>query len=63
MSEARVHSSRDFAHKASEFVAALSTPAAVSAMRSYVDALKRTGELPAYNFDQQAALDQSGYCA
>ena len=46
--------------EASEFVAALSTPEAVSAMRSYLDALERTGELPAYNFDREATLDQHG---
>ena len=49
--------------EASEFAAALSTPQAVSAMRSYVDTLERTGELPAYNFDQHDELDQRGYFA
>jgi enoyl-CoA hydratase/carnithine racemase len=47
--------------EASEFVAALSTPEALGAMRSYVEALERTGELPAYDFEQEAALDQRGY--
>jgi len=49
--------------EASEFVTALSTPEALNAMRSYVDTLERTGELPVYDFDQEVALDQRGYFA
>ena len=49
--------------EASEFVTALSTPEALNAMRSYVDTLERTGELPVYDFDQEIALDQRGYFA
>jgi hypothetical protein len=32
-------------------------------MRSYVETLERTGELPACNFDEQDTLDQRGYFA
>jgi hypothetical protein len=49
--------------EAAEFVATLSTREALTAMRSYVDTLERTGELPAYNFDQEAELDRRGYFA
>jgi enoyl-CoA hydratase/carnithine racemase len=49
--------------EAAEFVATLSTPEALTAMRSYVDTLERTGELPAYDFDQDAELDQRGHFA
>lgn len=49
--------------EASEFVEALATPEARAAMTAYLDATERTGELPAYDFDQEAAVDMRGYYA
>jgi enoyl-CoA hydratase len=46
--------------EASEFASALNTPEALSAMRAYRDGLERTGELPAYDFTQEPAVDERG---
>ncbi len=49
--------------EAAEFISTLSTPEALTAMQASLDALERTGELPAYDLDQESVVDQRGYFA
>lgn len=43
-----------------EFMAAVGTPEARSAMRAYVEELERTGEPPAYDRERMAEIDREG---
>lgn len=49
--------------EASEFASAVTTTEALTAMRAYIEALERTGELPAYDLDQEPVVDQRGHFA